>query len=168
VRKLARLSDDPIVVANEPRFGVAGARLVADVRPGAASLGGIYSAIAAAGHERVVVVGCDMPFLSTRLLAHLVALSPDHDVVAPRVDGFPEPLHAVYSRACLAAIRPRVEAGRLKIVGFYEDVRVRYVDEPELKAIDPELRSFRNVNTPELVREALALVAREGISALTD
>jgi molybdopterin-guanine dinucleotide biosynthesis protein A len=168
VRKLARLSDDPIVVANDRLFAVAGARLVPDRYPGAASLGGIYSAIAAARHERVVVVGCDMPFLSTRLLARLLALSADYDVVAPRVEGYPEPLHAVYSRACLAAIQPRVEAGRLKIVGFYQDVRVRYVDEPELRGIDPELRSFRNVNTPELVREALELAAREGLTALTD
>jgi len=155
------------VVANEPAFAVAGARLVPDAYPGAASLGGIYSAIGAARHDRVVVVGCDMPFLSTRLLAHLVGQSADVDVVAPRIDGYPEPLHAVYSRACLAAIRPRVEAGRLKIVTFYADVRVRYVDEPELRRIDPELRSFRNVNTPELVREALAIVDREGITTLT-
>ena len=168
VRRLARLGDDPIVVANDRLFAVAGARLVADAYPGAASLGGIYSAIAAARHERVVVVGCDMPFLSTRLLAGLVELSADFDVVAPRIEGYPEPLHAVYSRACLAAIRPRIEAGRLKIVAFYEDVRVRYVDEPELRTLDPDLRSVRNVNTPELVREALALVAREGLSLWTE
>jgi molybdopterin-guanine dinucleotide biosynthesis protein A len=141
---------------------------VPDAYPGAASLGGIYSAIAAARHQRVLVVGCDMPFLSTRLLAYLVALSREHDVVAPRIDGYPEPLHAVYSRACLDAIRPRVEAGRLKIIAFYEDVRVRYVDEPELRTIDPDLCSFRNVNTPELVREALEIVAREGVATLTD
>ena len=156
------------MVANDRVFAVAGSRLVPDAYPGAASLGGIYSAIAAARHRRVLVVGCDMPFLSTRLLAHLVGLSADFDVVAPRIEGRPEPLHAVYSLACLAAIRPRVEAGRLKIIAFYEDVRVRYVDEAELRGIDPELRSFRNVNSPQLVREALALVAREGVTALTD
>jgi molybdopterin-guanine dinucleotide biosynthesis protein A len=116
----------------------------------------------------VVVVGCDMPFLSARLLAHLAGLSGESDVVAPRIGGRPEPLHAVYAPACLAAIRPRVEAGQLRIVGFYDDVRVRYVEEPALRAIDPELRSFRNVNTPELVREAVAIVEREGLMALTD
>ena len=154
------------MVANDRVFGVAGARLVPDALPGAASLGGIYSAIAAARHDRVVVVGCDMPFLSTRLLGHLVGLSGGFDVVAPRIDGYPEPLHAVYSRACLPGIRSRVEAGRLKIIGFYADVRVRFVDEPELRQLDPDLRSFRNVNTPELVREALGLVAREGVAVL--
>jgi molybdopterin-guanine dinucleotide biosynthesis protein A len=116
----------------------------------------------------VVVVGCDMPFLSTRLLAQLVAESGEVDAVVPRVGGRPEPLHAVYARACLAAIRPRVEAGQLRIVGFYEDVRVRYVEEPALRAVDPELRSFRNVNTAELVREAMGIVEREGLTALTD
>jgi molybdopterin-guanine dinucleotide biosynthesis protein A len=166
VAKLRRLSDDVMVVANEARFEVAGARRIEDLRPGGAALGGIYSALVAARHERVVVVGCDMPFLSLGLLAHLVALSPEVDVVAPRIDGYPEPLHAVYRRRCRSAIEPLLRAGRLRIIGFYADARVRYVDEPELRRLDPELRSFRNVNTPELVRAALEIVEREGLSAL--
>jgi molybdopterin-guanine dinucleotide biosynthesis protein A len=166
VAKLRRLSDEVMVVANEPVFGVYGAGRVPDLVPGAASLGGIYTALASARHGRVIVVGCDMPFLSTRLLAYLASLSPEMDVVAPRIDGYPEPLHAVYGRACLPAIEARVKAGQLKIIGFYAEVRVRYVDEPELRRIDPELRSFRNVNTPELVRAAVEIVEREGIAAL--
>jgi len=166
VGKLRRLSDDVVVVANEPSFDVAGARRVGDLVPGAASLGGIYTAIARARHERVIVVGCDMPFLSASLLAYLASLSSGIDVVAPRIDGYPEPLHAVYGRGCLPAIEPRLKAGQLKIIGFYADARVRYVDEPELRRLDPELRSFRNVNTPELVRAALEIVEREGVGAL--
>jgi molybdopterin-guanine dinucleotide biosynthesis protein A len=162
VAKLRRLSDDVLVVANDAVFDVPGARRVGDLVPGAASLGGIYTAIALARHERVVVVGCDMPFLSVRLLSHLVSLSAGPDVVVPRIDGYPEPLHAVYGRTCLPAIEPRLRAGQLKIIGFYDEARVRYVDEPELRLIDPELRSFRNVNTPELVRAALEIVEREG------
>jgi molybdopterin-guanine dinucleotide biosynthesis protein A len=166
VAKLRRLSDDVMVVANEPAFEVRGARRVADLVPGAASLGGIHTAVARAKRDRVVVVGCDMPFLSIRLLSYLVSLSSEVDVVAPRIEGYPEPLHAVYGRGCLPAIEPRARGGQLKIIGFYADVRVRYVDEPELRRIDPELRSFRNVNTPELVQEALAIIEREGVGVL--
>jgi molybdopterin-guanine dinucleotide biosynthesis protein A len=133
------------VVANDPVFRVPGYRREPDRFPGAASLGGIYTAVAAARHDRVLVVGCDMPFLSTELLAQLIKL--EGDVVVPRIDGYPEPLHAVYSRRCLAPIEARIKAGRLKIVGFFDDLRVTYVD-----GLDP--RSFRNVNTPELVRQA--------------
>jgi molybdopterin-guanine dinucleotide biosynthesis protein A len=166
VAKLRRLCDDVVVVANEPRFDVAGARRVGDLMPGGAALGGIYTALTAARHERVVVVGCDMPFLSVRLLSHLVSLSEQVEVVAPRIKGYPEPLHAVYRRDCRSAIEPRLRAGQLKIIGFYAEARVRYVDEAELRRLDPELRSFRNVNTPELLRAALEIVEREGLTAL--
>jgi molybdopterin-guanine dinucleotide biosynthesis protein A len=164
--KLGRLSDDVFVVANDDAFAVAGIRREADVYPGAASLGGIYTAIARARHDRVVVVGCDMPFLSTRLLRQLAQLDEAADVIAPRIEGYPEPLHAVYRRTCLEPIRRRVQAKQLKIIGFFADVRVRFVDEPDLRRLDPDLRSFRNVNTPELVREAQAIVDREGVASL--
>jgi molybdopterin-guanine dinucleotide biosynthesis protein A len=145
VRTLEMLSDDAFVVANDAVFAVAGHRREPDRYPGAASLGGICTAIAAARYDRVLVVGCDMPFLSAELLRHLIEL--EGDVVVPRIDGFPEPLHAVYSRTCLEPIERRIKAGDLKIRGFFEDVRVTYVD-----GLDP--RSFRNVNTPDLVRAA--------------
>jgi molybdopterin-guanine dinucleotide biosynthesis protein A len=154
LRKLAGLSDDVFVVANDEMFGVAGYRREADRFPGAASLGGIYTAIAAARYDRVLVVGCDMPFLSTELLGYLIGL--DGDVVVPRIDGYPEPLHAVYSRRCLGPIAARIRAGQLKIVAFFEDVRVNYVD-----GLEPQ--SFRNVNTRDLVLEAYEeLAAPEG------
>ena len=47
-------------------------------------------------------------------------------------------------------------SGNLRIVNLYDAIRVRYVDEPELRQIDPDLRSFFNVNTPEDWQRALA------------
>ena len=150
VAKLKLLSDDVFVVANDSVFDVYGARREPDVIPGAASLGGIYTALARAREERVVVVGCDMPFLSTAELARLVEL--DGDAVVPRnAEGFPEPLHAVYSRACLAPIERRIRAGQLKIAGFLPDVRVRYVD-------DVEPPSYENVNTRDALLRAFDLL----------
>ena len=94
-----------------------------------------------------------MPFLDVDLLCELVAM--DGDAVVPRIDGFPEPLHAVYSKACLGPIEKRIKAGELKIRGFFSDVRVTFVD------LEPGHPSFRNVNTPELVREAYWQPRRE-------
>jgi molybdopterin-guanine dinucleotide biosynthesis protein A len=153
VAKLRRLSDDVFVVANEDLFAVAGCRREPDRFQGAASLGGIYTAIAAARYQRVLVVGCDMPLLDVALLAELVQM--DGDAVVPRIEGFPEPLHALYSKACLRPIETRIRAGNLKIRAFFADVRVTYLD------LEPGHPSFRNVNTPELVREAYWQPRRE-------
>jgi molybdopterin-guanine dinucleotide biosynthesis protein A len=136
-----------------------GLPLYTDVVPGAGALGGVYSALYYAEYPHVLVVACDMPFLARPLLAHLLALAPDYDVVVPRVAEGVEPLHAVYGKPCLEPIRRRLDAGQYKVIGFYGDVQVRYVEETELRKYDPRLRSFVNVNTPE---EAAAAAEEPG------
>lgn len=150
VARLAPLVSEVVVVATDgERLGPLPARLVPDVFPDGGALGGIYAGLAAAREEHSLVVACDMPLLNLPLLRHLLALPRDFDVLLPRLaDGQVEPLHAVYSKACLEPIRRQLAAGRHRIISFLGDVRVRYVEEAELRRLDPELRSFFNVNTP--------------------
>jgi molybdopterin-guanine dinucleotide biosynthesis protein A len=71
-------------------------------------------------------------------------------VTAPGFDApQPEPLHALYRKSCLPAIEAALNAGRRRAVSFLQDVNVCYLDEGVLRQVDPELRSFRNVNTPQ-------------------
>jgi molybdopterin-guanine dinucleotide biosynthesis protein A len=123
--------------------------MVGDVYPDKGSLGGIYSAIYHAPTAYCLVVACDMPFLHAAVLRYLVTQIADYDVVIPDVHGDLQPLHAIYSRACLSPIARRLEADRLKIVGFLPDVRVRVVTASEIQAFDPDLLAFQNLNTPE-------------------
>ena len=73
----------------------------------------------------------------------------DYDVVVPDVLGELQTLHAIYSKACLQPIEHRLATHRLRIVGFFPDVRVRTVTASELEPYDPELLAFQNLNTPE-------------------
>ena len=159
---LARLSDDLIVVANEPEvFAHLGVRIVGDAFPGKGALGGIYSGLAAGRHERSLVVACDMPFLNANLLKYMLSLPSDYDVVIPRHgDGLVETMHTVYTRACLGPIRRQLELGELRVIGFFPSVVVRYVEEPELRLLDPELLSLFNVNTPDQLHQANEIARR--------
>ncbi|MFB0535814.1 MAG: molybdenum cofactor guanylyltransferase, partial [Anaerolineae bacterium] len=95
VAKLVRLSDDVIIVANSPeKYHHLEVRVVGDIYPGKGALGGIYSGLRAAANTHSLVVACDMPFLDLNLLRYMILLARGHDVVIPRVGGFPEPLHA--------------------------------------------------------------------------
>jgi len=144
------LSDDVTLITNTPeKFRHLGYRMVSDVYPGKGSLGGIYTAIQAARNFHCLVVACDMPFLNADLLCHLTELAPGYDVVIPRIEEFPETMHAVYGKACLEPIKRRLLAGRLKIIGFFGDVRVRYVERDDVARFDPTFRSFLNINTPD-------------------
>ena len=164
-RILARvegLADEVIVITNQlADFAYLGVPLFADIVPNKGSLGGIYTAISRATGEHTLVVAVDMPFLQPGLLAFLLSLREGYDVVAPRLDGYPQATHAVYSKACLVPIRRKIDANRLKIIGFYDEVRVRYVDEDEMRPFDPALRSFINVNTPDELTAARRMLEDE-------
>jgi len=60
---------------------------------------------------------------------------------------FIEPLHGAYRRTCLPAMEAAIRAGQRRIISFFPHVRVRYVATEEVVPFDPDLRSFRNVNT---------------------
>lgn len=150
VGALREVFDDLLMVTNSPEvYADVGVPMVGDVLLGKGSLGGIYSAIYHVTTPYCFVVACDMPFLNAALIRYLVAQRVGYDVVIPDVHGDMQPLHAVYGKACLQPIRRRLEADRLKIIGFLPDVRVRTVTADDLRHVDPALQAFRNLNTPE-------------------
>jgi molybdopterin-guanine dinucleotide biosynthesis protein A len=72
------------------------------------------------------------------------------------VDGFPHPLSAIYRRRALPQVEALLAADRLRPVFLFEAVPTRRVKPAEMLAVDPELRTLRNLNTPEDYRAALA------------
>jgi len=94
------------------------------------------------------------------LLRYMILSSPGQDVVIPRVGGLTEPLHAIYSKRCLRPIERVLAAGGLKIVSFFPEVRVRYVEEQEISLFDPQCLSFFNINTPGDLEKARNLARR--------
>jgi molybdopterin-guanine dinucleotide biosynthesis protein A len=162
VEKMARIGDEVIIVTNSPQeYGYLEARLVGDAYPGKGALGGICSGLKAAHNHYSLVVACDMPFLDLNLLRYMILLSPGQDVVIPRVGGLTEPLHAIYSKQCLQPIERVLASGGLKIIDFFPEVRVRYVEEQEIKLFDPQCLSFFNINTPADLERARSLARRK-------
>jgi molybdopterin-guanine dinucleotide biosynthesis protein A len=149
--RLDAVAAEVIIITNTPEiYAHLGRRMTGDQYPGLGALAGIQAGLAASVHEHNLVVACDMPFLHPGLLAYLRDHRRDYDVLLPRLhDGGLEPLHAVYSRACLAPMTAQLAAGGGRIIAYFPQLRVAYVDEPILRRFDPALRSLSNLNTPE-------------------
>ena len=164
IERVTPLTDEIVVVVADAARGHAlgldaDHRVAVDIYPDGGSLGGIFSGLSAAANDWGLVVACDMPFLNRQLLEYMLAQRADYDAVVPQPGAFPEPTHALYSRACLPHIEARLQANDLKISGFFDDVRVRYLEEGEVRQFDPQLLSFFNVNSPEDLARAHALAA---------
>jgi len=106
------------------------------------------AALAAARHDALVLLACDMRFVTARFLAHLLALTSGADAVVPRTERGYHPLCAAYTRACQPAIAGRLNRGQLRMVDFLADVRVRVVGDDELAALGDHHRLLANINTP--------------------
>ena len=156
IERLAGLGDELIVITNHAAaYAHLGLPTWGDIYPDQGPLAGIHTAVSHAEHPHILMVACDMPWLNRDLLAYMISLRETADIIVPRWQKFPEPLHAIYSKACLPAIEADLEAQRLKIIGFYRHVSVHYVERDEIERFDQNGRSFANVNTPEdLTREA--------------
>ncbi len=152
---LAQVADEVIVVANDPKYESLGLRVVRDRWPAGGALGGIATGVGAATHGTVLVAACDMPFTSAEMWRLLLGHAGEADVVIPRVGGEYETLHALYARACVPQMARSIAENRLRVISFFDQVRVLAVEEPELRAVDPTLRAFTNVNTPEELARTL-------------
>ena len=162
---------DQLIITNTPeQYAYLGLPLASDVLPGKGALGGLYTALQAATQPYAVVLACDMPFVSRALLEYMMSLAEAFEAVVPHLlqagegQAEAEPFRAIYGKACLDPIRRALEANRLRMISFFPEVRLRWVESDEIRRYDPGLTTFMNCNTPaelEAVREMWAKRARE-------
>lgn len=126
-----------------------GLRPVYDAVVDAGPLAGLGAAFAATAQPWLLVVAGDMPHLAPAVLDALLAAAGDGvDAVVPRVAGYPEPLCALYGRRAAAVVAASLAAGQRRTQAILDQLRVAWLDEPALRALDPALRTFTNVNEP--------------------
>jgi molybdopterin-guanine dinucleotide biosynthesis protein A len=122
--------------------------------PDRCALSGVVAALTEFREESVLVLACDLPFLSPDLLALLAGSDPEADVSLPLVNGHLEPLVAVYRPGALAPLGEALVDGRLALTRALAPLRLDIVSESRIREVDPELRSFVNVNDEAALRAA--------------
>jgi molybdopterin-guanine dinucleotide biosynthesis protein A len=137
-------------------------KMVVDILPDAGALGGIYTGLLASETFDNLVIAGDMPFLNTALLRYLIDIVGGFDAVVPRLEGYIEPLHAVYTRRCLPHIKEGIQNGQRDIRSFFPFIRVRYVEGDEIDRYDPRHLSFFNINNEWDLEKAREIVKNCG------
>ena len=141
-----------IVAANPLDYLDQDAVIVTDILPGRGALGGLYTGLFYAADEYAFVAACDIPFLNRSFIEYLASQANGYDIVIPAPPDGLQPLHAVYSRRCLPAIRSLLDRNRLQIKEFYPGRTILRIEPDILRSFDPEGRMFINVNTPDDLR----------------
>jgi len=155
IRIFRDLFEETVLVTNDPlaylEFDLT---IVTDIIKGKGALGGIYTGLFHSSCEQAFVSPCDMPFLNSDFIRYMQERAQGYDVVVPVQPAGFQPLHAIYSRRCLPAIKQCIDEDRLKITGFYKKARVLEIPPEVTASFDPVGRMFFNVNTPGDLEEA--------------
>jgi molybdopterin-guanine dinucleotide biosynthesis protein A len=158
VRNLALLKElfhEVFISTNSPGpYFYLGAPLIGDVLPSRGPMSGIYSALINAKGPGVFVVACDMPFLNKTIVTFVLEQRLRHcrecgpcDAAVPVFNNGPQPLLGVYSRTLLPRLEDGIVHEKTSLIPFLHGVNTYFINEPDMRKIDPGGRSFMNINT---------------------
>ena len=151
-----------VVCRDRERLAGLAATLLTDDRDDQGLLVGLARGLSASDAPWRFAVGCDMPFLSPRVIRHMASFLDDCDVLAANVEGRIQPLHAFYSTGCLPAALGLLDKGTTSLKALLAACKVRSIDGRDFLDLDPELTSFMDLDTEEEYRAARQIVERAG------
>jgi molybdopterin-guanine dinucleotide biosynthesis protein A len=148
-----KLFQEILIITNEKElFSLFDARIYSDLIPNRGALAGLYTGLFFSSFSHSFCVACDMPFLKESVIEFLIHNMNDFDVIVPKTTDGLQPLHAIYSKNCLPAIKKVIDQGGKKIIDFYPLLNIKMVEGQEFYHLDPKMESFININTPEELR----------------
>jgi molybdopterin-guanine dinucleotide biosynthesis protein A len=151
IELLSKIFDRVIISANDPElYFHLGATMVGDVVEYRGPMTGILSALTIPEVSEIFVTACDMPFINTMLIKYIVdKWEKEYDAVIPIFDDKPQPLLGIYSKRIAKSMEQSIKNGDRSLREFLRGINVLYIKEEEVRNIDPEGRSFININTIE-------------------
>ena len=142
-----KITGNIIIVTANPSYQQFGCPCVPDEYSDKGPLGGIFTGLMHSSTKKNLLLGCDMPFLSERLLSELTGAAGEEDVLLTEHQGMAEPLCSVYDKQCTAHIRLLLEQNQLKITDALAGLKTRMI------SFDREVwfrgNEFANINSIE-------------------
>jgi len=160
--KLKCVVGDNIIIAGPPESYLSYKQVIPDLFFQKGPLVGIYSGLRASPSQYNLVVGCDMPFLEVKLLKYMTENIYSNDIVIPRYgDGYIEPLCAIYSKRCLETIERNLAEHIFSVRAIFPHLKVKFIEEEEIKKFDPKFYSFFNLNFKHDFRKAEEIIKKK-------
>lgn len=149
------LSYPRIIIGDPATYAHLGLPVHPDRRPGRGPLGGLHTALSTAAAP-VLLLACDLPFLTPDFLGHLVSRRGPQQAVVPHTATGLQPLCALYEPSCLAAIEAAIQADRLGMRDLLNTLNLDLVREKDWRPYDERGLLFANLNAPAEYERAQA------------
>lgn len=143
-------NDNITIITNEPElYQYLNVNIQSDLIKNKGPLGGIYTGLIVSDFMYNFFLPCDTPFINMEVIEYMIKEKEGYDVIVPVIRGYIEPLYGIYSKSCIKSIHKCLLEDKLRAKSFFNQIKVKTIPESIFKAIDPQLKMFTNINTPE-------------------
>lgn len=149
IRLLKKIFNRVIISTNDPKlYFYTGLPMIGDILPIRGPMTGIFSVLSSPDTSILFVIACDMPFINAILIKYIMDSWKDkYDALIPIFNGLPQPLFGIYSKGIVNRMEEEIKSNNKSLIDFLKKINTFYIKEGEVRNIDPEGRSFVNLNT---------------------
>ena len=145
INALTPMVDELMIIANNPVYESFGLQVYSDLYPDRGPLGGICTGLEYTKSKYSIVLSCDTPFVSTRLLNFLIEQAGDAQLAIASEKGKYQPLVGRYASSLKPRLTELLNEGNLRMGYVMDELRPRLVNiHDDLAFYSPFL--FFNVN----------------------
>jgi molybdopterin-guanine dinucleotide biosynthesis protein A len=147
---LVPIVDDILIIANNDHYDNFAYPVYKDIIKDCGPMGGIYTGLINSTTMKNIVVSCDIPFITSPMLLHIISESGNYEITVPKHDGRLEPLCAVYTKQCTGKFKELLEKKVWKMqeaLNYFKTQQLNISDTKEMA------RNFININTPEELKD---------------
>lgn len=121
-----------------------------DRHPDRGPLEGLACGLAALNDrvDAAYATSCDVPLLVPAFINRMFELLEGYDIAVPKEQKYHHPLAAVYRTSVLPNVESLLAADRLRPVFLFDQCDTREIPVDELRVVDSDLKSLRNINEP--------------------
>ncbi len=159
VTRIADFVEDIYIIGNDAdAYAFLGVPTISDRETGMGPLMGLYTGIISSKTPWVLAVACDTPFLEPRLIETILARPRDAVIIATEISAQAQPLPALYEARCGELAKALLSSGRRALRDLLASAELSIIPEAEVRLVDPELRSFLDLDTVEDLQRARRLM----------
>lgn len=145
---LKKIFKDVYIVVKKIDSFNKGKQFIEDLLSHYSPLTGIYTALKHTDKDYVFIKACDNPLISLDMIYDMYQYTKDYEIVVPKASDGLHPLYAFYSKKILPEVEKLIENENFRILSLYDELKVKYYVEDEIKKFDTKLVTLRNINTP--------------------
>lgn len=145
-----------IIVSNNFEYEKFGMKVINDEIKDIGPAGGIHAALTDTNTQKIFIISCDMPFVTTGSILYMIENSTRSQITLPVYRGKIQPLFGVYSKNCLQVWKKLVKQGITKLQEMVTHFDLSKINVDYQKIFNEVI--FMNVNDKNDLTKAIQLL----------